>query len=381
MRFLKESANNDRGDASADAIVVSLPVSPEEATHTSPSSNSMAFFLGGIFILLLLTTIHAASEIVIPIVLAFVLKLVLQPIFRLLVKAHLPRALAAGVIIIALLSCIIGLGTLLSGPAASWGEKLPQGLPQLQERLHFLSSPMEKTQKMLVQAEDLTKGAGPKVVPVAVQGTRLSDKLFNGTQALASGLFTTVLVLFFLLAADDTFLRRLVEVLPKFRDKRQAVDISQAIEQDISSYLLTITAMNACVGIATAIVMRIFHVDDPLLWGTLAFLLNYVPIIGPMIAVVIFLLVGLLVINDFWTAFMPAAVYLLIHLIEGSAITPMLLAKRFTLNPVLVILSLVFWYWMWGFAGAILATPMLAITKIICDRIQRLSAFGHFLEG
>jgi predicted PurR-regulated permease PerM len=78
---------------------------------------------------------------------------------------------------------------------------------------------------------------------------------------------------------------------------------------------------------------------------------------------------------------MPAAFYMIIHLIESSAITPMLLARRFTLNPVLVILSLVFWYWMWGFAGAILAMPMLAITKIICDRIQRLSAFGHFLEG
>jgi predicted PurR-regulated permease PerM len=127
--------------------------------------------------------------------------------------------------------------------------------------------------------------------------------------------------------------------------------------------------------------MKIFHVDDPLLWGALAFLLNYVPIIGPLIGGVIYLLVGLLVINNFWAACMPAAFYMIIHLIESSAITPMLLARRFTLNPVLVILSLVFWYWMWGFAGAILAMPMLAITKIICDRIQRLSAFGHFLEG
>jgi len=344
-------------------------------------SNLHTVFLGGIFVLVLLTAIHTASEIVIPVVLAFVLKLVLLPVFRLLIKWHLPRILAAGIIIAALVSAFIGLGTILSGPAASWGEKLPDSYPQLQERLNFLSKPVEKTQKLLVQADDLTKGAGPKVVPVAVQGTRLSDKVFDGTQALVSGLFTTMLVLFFLLAAGDTFLRRLVEVLPRFRDKRQAVDISQAIEQDISSYLLTITSMNVCVGIATAIVMRIFQVDDPLLWGAMAFFLNYVPILGPMIGVGIFLLVGLLVIDNFWTAFMPAAMYLLIHLLEGSVITPMLLAKRFTLNPVLVILSLVFWYWMWGVAGAILAMPMLAITKIICDRIQKLSAFGHFLEG
>jgi predicted PurR-regulated permease PerM len=284
-------------------------------------------------------------------------------------------------IIFALVIGVIGLGTALSGPAASWGEKLSESLPQLQERLNFISSPVEKTQKILVEAEDITKGADPKIVPVAVEGTRLSDKIFDGTQALASGLFTTMLVLFFLLAAGDTFLRRLVEVLPRFKDKRQAVDISQAIEQDISSYLVTITTMNIGVGIGAAIVMRVFHVDNPLLWGTLAFLLNYIPILGPMIGIGIFFLVGLLVIDNFWEACMPGAMYLLIHIIEGSVITPMLLAKRFTLNPVLVILSLIFWYWMWGVTGAILAMPMLAITKIICDRIEKLAAFGHFLEG
>lgn len=356
----------------------------ETAPETSPlrlPTDSKTVFLGCIFVLVLLTVIHAASDIVIPIVLAFVLKLVLQPVMRFLRKLHLPRMFASGIIIAALVSGIIGLGTVLSGPATSWGEKLPESYPQLQERLNFLRKPVEKTQKILVKAEDITKGSGPKVMAVSMPGTRLSDKIFTGTQALASGLFTTMLVLFFLLAHGDTFLRRLVEILPRFSDKRQAVDISQQIEQDISSYLLTITIMNACVGIATALVMRIFGVDDPLLWGTLAFLLNYVPIIGPIIGIILFLLVGLLVIDDFWTAFLPATWYFIIHLIEGSAITPILVAKRFTLNPVLVILSLVFWYWMWGVAGAILAMPMLAITKIICDRIPRLAAFGHFLAG
>lgn len=362
-------------------VILPLAASPQEEVAIPSPPEAKTFFLGGIFALVLLTTIHAASEIVIPIVLAFVLKLALQPVFRFFTKCHLPHVLAAGVVIIALLCGVVGMGTLLSTPAASWGAKLPESLPQLRARLHFLSSPVEKTQKMLVQAEDMTKGSGPKVVPVAVQGKRLSDKLFDGTQAFVSGLFTTMIVLFFLLAAGDTFLRRLVEVLPRFKDKRQAVDISQAIEQDISGYLLTISAMNACVGIATTLVMWAFHIEDPLLWGTLAFLLNYVPIIGPLVGVAIFMLVGLLVVDNVWTALTPAGIYLLIHIMEGSFITPLLLAKRFTLNPVLVILSLVFWYWMWGFAGAILAMPMLAITKIICDRIQKLAAFGHFLEG
>ena len=377
MHFLKKPTNNIVEN------VVALPVSEsrEVAVYTPLPYDPKTLFLGGIFTLLLLSSIHTASEIVIPVVLAFVLKLVLQPVLRFLGKCRIPPFSASTIIIIALVSGLIGLGTILSGPSASWGEKLPKSLPQLQERLHFLSSPVEKTQKMIVQAEGLTKAPGPKVMPVSVQGTTLADRIVAGTQMLVSGFFTTMLVLFFLLASGDTFLRRLVEILPRFKDKRQAVDISQQIERDISTYLVTITAMNLVVGIATAIVMWMLNVDAPLLWGTLAFLLNYIPIIGPLIGITTFLLVGLLVIDNFWIAFLPATMYLLIHLIEGSVITPMLLAKRFTLNPVLIILSLIFWYWMWGVAGAVLAMPMLAIAKIICDRIEKLAAFGHFLEG
>jgi predicted PurR-regulated permease PerM len=116
-------------------------------------------------------------------------------------------------------------------------------------------------------------------------------------------------------------------------------------------------------------------------WGTVAFLLNYVPILGPLIGVTILVFAGLLSIETLWLAFVTAGVYVLIHVVEGETITPMLLAKRFTINPVLVILALVFWYWMWGILGAILAVPMVAVTKIVCDRIEPLAAFGHFIEG
>jgi predicted PurR-regulated permease PerM len=112
-----------------------------------------------------------------------------------------------------------------------------------------------------------------------------------------------------------------------------------------------------------------------------AFLLNYVPILGPISGALIFLLAGLLTIDTLWLALLPAGLYLGIHLIEGETITPMVLARRFTINPVLLIISLVFWFWMWGIPGAILSVPMLAITKIICDRVRPLAAFGHFLEG
>jgi predicted PurR-regulated permease PerM len=185
--------------------------------------------------------------------------------------------------------------------------------------------------------------------------------------------------LFFILVSGETFLRRLVEILPRFKIKRQVVDISQEIEDDLSIYLATITMMNSFVGVATGIVAWLCGLGDPLLWGTLAFLLNYVPILGPTMGVLIFFVAGLVTLDPLWMAFVPAGLYILIHVAEGETVTPMLLAHRFTVNPVLVMVGVFFWYWMWGVVGAILATPLLAITKIVCDRIEPLQPVGHFI--
>ncbi len=168
---------------------------------------------------------------------------------------------------------------------------------------------------------------------------------------IMDGVITTGIILFFLLISGDQFLRRLVELLPTFRQKRQAIDISQQIESDISAYLVTVSVMNLCVGVAVAVAMYFCGMSDPLLWGVLALLLNYVPILGPLVGVGIFLLAGFLSFENNLLALLPAGLYLIIHVIEGEIVTPMLLAKRFTLNPVAVILALFFWYWMWGVPG------------------------------
>lgn len=338
-------------------------------------------FLGGLFVLALLATAYVAGEIVLPMVFAFTLKLLLQPLQRILERLLIPRALAALLLILILFGTIVGLGAAISGPAAHWAARLPEGIPRLGERLSFVRAPIDALQKFLQQIENFGANGAPQGAAEPAAGAPLMATLFAGARSFASGLFTTVLFLYFLLVSGDTFLRRLVEVLPRFGAKRQAVDISQQIESDVSAYLVTITIMNAAVGVATAAVMWLTGVGDPILWGTVAFLLNYAPILGPSLGVLIFLLAGLLTIDTLWQALLPAGLYLAIHLVEGEAATPMLLARRFTRNPVLVILSLVFWFWMWGIPGAILSAPMLAIAKIICDRVRPFAALGHFLEG
>lgn len=362
-------------------VPANQPPPADAAPAPPPYPELKTVFLGGIFLLLFLTLIHAASDLVIPVVLAFILKLVFQPVQRFLEARRIPRLIAALMVVSLLIGGTAALATALSDPAGIWAEKLTDSLPKLQKRLGALIHHVESAQKIMVNAESMTQGAGPKIMPVAVQGTRLFDRLFVSTRAFFSAMFTTILLFFFLLASGDTFLRRLVEILPRFQDKRQAVDISQQIERDISRYLMTITFMNAAVGLATGLAMALCGREDAALWGAFAFMLNYVPIIGPLTGFVIFLLVGFLNNDAIGPAVLPGLLYLCIHISESSFITPLLLAKRFTLNPVLVILSLVFWYWMWGLPGAILAMPMLAITKIICDRITSLKPLGHFLEG
>ncbi len=332
------------------------------------------------FLILFVAALYVARQMVLPVVLAILLKLLLQPGVRRLERLHLPRSAAAALMIFAVFSVLGFMGTALSGPAREWAGKLPAELPRLRERLSFISGPLESFGHLTHDAELFLKpDAGAGNAPGA--GIGLSDMLLSGTTNFASGFLTTIVVLYFLLIAGDIFLRRLVEILPRFRDKRAAVTISQQIESNIAAYLMTVTAMNAAVGVLTALLMWAAGLGNPLLWGVLAFLLNYIPIIGAILCAVILLLAGLMTLEPLWLALVPAVGFLTIHIIEGQFVTPILVAKRFTLNPVVVIVSLIFWYWMWGVPGAILAVPALGMVKIICDGIRPWAAFGHLIEG
>jgi predicted PurR-regulated permease PerM len=334
-------------------------------------------FQGILCAIAVLSCLYIAQDVVLPVVLAVVLKLLLQPLVSVLERVRVPRAAGALIALGVLLSAFIGLGMLLSSPAAQWASQLPQTWPQLQRKFAFINDPVEHIQRTLDQMG----------VHLESPSTLLSNPIgivtavFSGTGSVAAHLFETLLVLFYLLVFGETFLRRLVEVLPTFANKRDAVEISLHVERDLSAYLLTITVINAAVGCATAGVMWLCDVAAPVLWGVVAFCLNFVPILGPFCGIILFLGVGLISIGPVWAALLPTALYFGIHVLEGEIVTPMLLANRFTINPVAVILSLIFWYWMWGVPGAILAVPMLAIIKIISDRLRPLRAFGHLLEG
>ncbi len=362
--------------------------------------------------LAVLYTLYFAAGIILPFVLALVLSLLLSPVARFLCdRLRLPRMVAALLLIVALFSAIGGIGYAVSVPARGWIARAPQSLPELQKKLVFLRRPIDMFEGGMQQMQHLMqqssgRGAGPEdpgqlpestsddpaakpaappapsPAPQSIsvsQGSGFGMSLLSGTRSFLGQALTLLVVLFFLLADGDALLRRFVEILPGLPEKKRAVSIATEVERNISGYLSTITLMNLFVGVANGLSVWAFGLPDPLLWGTVAFLLNYIPILGALTGVTIFFFVGLFSFSSVLWALAPSGVYLLIHILEGETITPMLLARRFTLNPLLVIMALMFWDWLWGVAGALLAVPLLAVFKILCDNIEVLTPIGHLL--
>jgi predicted PurR-regulated permease PerM len=359
----------------------SFRTAADEADDMPLPTDPRTFFLGGLFVIACLGVMHVAAEIVLPLLLALILKLLLQPFVRLLEGFHIPRVIGAILSVLLVLLAFGGTISILAGPAADWAGKLPLAIPKLKDSLRFLQDPIDAFQSMMKQIEGLTGEVGPAQQAPGMRPSSLVGALLSGSATATSGVLSTLLILFYMLVSGETLLRRMVEILPRFRDKRQAVELSLHIEHDVSLYLLTVSCINAVVGVATGCVMWACGVANPVLWGAVAFVLNFVPILGAMVGLVIFLMASVVSLGVTWWALLPVGLYFGIHVIEGELATPMFLARRFTLNPLALILALIFWYWMWGIPGAILAVPLLAITKIVCDDLRPLRAFGHLLEG
>lgn len=370
-------------DIAATPVIAPIPgpAAPPASVPGPLGWDKYSMLLFGIFTMMALAALYVVRELAVPIVLAFILNALFQPMMRLLSRVRVPRVVGALVVVLALCGLLAAVVLPLTGPAVGWFAQAPQAVQKLENWIVVLKGPMEQVAKVTAGVEKLADNAATPVIPVTVKGEGLGSMLFSGTRSAIVGLFTTMLLLFFLLIAGDMFLRRMVELLPTYSDRKQAVEISREVERNISQYLVTVSVMNLIVGVITGIAAHFCGLADPLLWGTLAFVLNYIPIIGPLVCTAILFLAGLLTFDSAWTALIPAGIYLAVHLIEADSITPMLLARRFTLNPVLIVIAIVFWYWMWGVVGAFLAVPMLASFKLVCDRVASLSAIGHFISG
>jgi predicted PurR-regulated permease PerM len=334
--------------------------------------------LTGLFVLASFYTVYFARTLILPVIVAILLSFLLAPLVRGLKKARISERMGAALVMIGL-AFLVGFGFYqLSGPAAQWMEQAPESLRRIEADLRLLQKPVEKVTEAAEQVERITTvGEAPERVEVAQPS--LTDSLFAGTRDAVAALAVVFVLLYFLLASGDLFLRKLIKVLPRFEDKKKAVQVAQRLEKQISLYLVSITLINTGLGVAVGIAMYLIGMPSPILWGVMAAAFNFVPYLGALVGISVVTLVAYVTFQDIGWAFMTGGAYLSLTALEGNFITPMLLAKRLTLNPVVVFLSLLFWLWLWGIPGGLLAVPILATFKIICDEIGPLAPIGEFL--
>ena len=335
--------------------------------------------LVGLFLLALFYTLHLAQAFFLPIVLAILLDFLLSPLVRALRRLGLPEPAGAGIVVLGLVATL-GLGIYyLAGPAARYIALAPESIERVRDKVESMRGSVAQVTEAAEQIEQVTDVGEDDATQVEIKGPSLTKQLFGGTAALLSAATVIIFLTYFLLAAGDLFLQKLVTVLPQFKDKRVAVTIFRETEAQISLYLFTTTLINLGVGVVTGIVMHLLGMPNAVLWGVVAMVLNFVPYVGAVANVVLLALAALLTFDDTGQALLVPGAFLALNLIESNLVTPMIYGNRMQLNTVALFIGLVFWWYIWGVPGAILAVPMMAAFKIACDHIESLSPIGEFL--
>jgi predicted PurR-regulated permease PerM len=335
--------------------------------------------LTGLLILAVFYTIYFMRSILLPIVLALLLSYLLRPIVRGLAKLKIPLAVSAAVILIGLL-VLVGYGiSALAAPTVAWLQKAPAGLAELQHKL----LPVKKSVAQVTQAtSEIEKLAttNAEIKTVEVKRHPISETFFTRTPEFIASAVLSLILLYFLIVYDQAFIAKLVKLLPTLSDKKTAVAIAHDIESQVSRYLFTITAINVCLGLAVGTAVGLLGLRNPLMWGVMVALLNFVPYLGALTGIICMTIGAVLSFDSLGYALIFPAVYLAFGTLEGSFITPWIMGRSLTLNPVIILLSLTFWGWMWGIVGIILAVPILAAFKIFCAHIKPMEPLAEFLS-
>jgi predicted PurR-regulated permease PerM len=333
-------------------------------------------------VLAVLYTLYFARAFLLPLAFAVLLSFFLSPLIRALGKLHIAAPAAAALLVLSFIG-VTGVAIYaLAGPVQEWVAHAPETMHKAGARLRILSRPVDQVTKAADQVERATTVEAPAKVPqVVVQGPTLAARFFGTTQALVQGAIEVVVLLYFLLAAGDFFLEKLVKVLPQLGDKRKAVSIARAIESSISTYLLTTAAINVGEGAVVALAMRALGMPTPYVWGAMVACLEFIPYVGMAVAVAVVTVAGLTTFSSLSHALAAPGILIAINFVQGNVVSPLVMSRRLTLNPVALFVGLAFWWWVWGIAGALLAVPLLAAFKILCDHVTALSPVGEFLGG
>jgi predicted PurR-regulated permease PerM len=336
-------------------------------------------------VLIVLGTIaflYLARPVVLPIVMACIGAMTLKPLIRWFSCCHIPPALSAAVVLCCLVS-VIGIGFFQLGrPALTWMNEAPQHLTELKQRAQKMFPRVARFGQVAAAVNNLgaTEEEQKKAATVELKTSGVAGTFINWTGSLLAGICEILVLLYLLLASGDLFLQKLVRVMPTLQEKKRAVDISHEVQQNLSHYLFSVSLINIGLGLAVSGGLYFMGVPKAAMWGMLVAILNFVPYFGAGVGILLLTVVGFLTFDTFWQAVLPPVWYLLLHALESNLVTPVLLGRRFTLNPAVIFASLIFWTWLWGVPGALLSVPILVSIKVVCDRIPAMSPVSELIS-
>ncbi|MGF1612174.1 MAG: AI-2E family transporter [Kiloniellales bacterium] len=362
--------------------VPSPPLEDEPSTGAASRSwQHWPIIVTLIFVLLLLYTLYFARDLVMPILLAVVLTLIFTPIVRFLARFRVPEPAAAAAIVLLLLGGVGLGGYTLSGPVAYWLEQGPRVFPEIERKLRVLKEPVKELQKASKEVEKMAsvEDDGEEIPTVVLTESVPHAEILGGIGLFLAQVVIVVGLLYFLLASGDLFLQKLVQALPTLSDKKRGVEIVRRVQSDVSTYLFTITLINCGLGVCVGLAMYAIGLPNAVLWGVLAALLNFAPYVGALLGVGMVSLVALLAFETLTPVLATGLAYLFLTTLEGQFVTPTLLGRRLTMNPVVIFVTVVFWGWMWGAVGLLIAVPLLVTFRVLCDYMEPLAPIGQFL--
>lgn len=355
---------------------------PGPLPRSGPQPERVA--LMGLFALAVLYTLYGARDLLLPIFLALLLSLLLRPVVKGLRYLRIPESLGAALVVAALMAGVAGIVYGLSEPATTWIQRGPIVLRQIEFKLGDLRESIEAARQASQQIEQIAQPDSPSTSQpdqVILRGPSLAERVLTQTQVVFAGFLITLVLLYFFLAESRHMLERLIGAMSHIEDRIHYAGLAATVQRNIASYLATVTIINTGLGVLAAGAMWLLGMPNPILWGVVAGTLNFIPYLGSAVTLSILTVVSLLSFEHLGHIAAPPLAWIVLTSIEGNFLTPMVVGRRLTLNPIGVFLAILFWGWMWGVPGALLAVPILAVFKIVCDAHKPLHGIGALLGG
>jgi len=335
----------------------------------------------GLILLVLLTIgFYFAKDLILPLLMGSLLALTLSPTVRALQRRGLAPVITATALIGLLALGIAGAVLLFGGPVSMWINDAPQLAAELRQKLQTIASSMAIVQQASSQMGQLTTGVvDPQVQRVAMEQPGLLTMAVSNVFSIVSVTLVTLVLALFLLASGDMFYVKIIDAFPRFGDKKRALRIVYGIQRSLSRYLTVVTGINLVLAVVIGLGMWAIGMPQPVVWAVLSFFVNFLPYIGPLLGAGLAAAVAIVSFDHLGQAALAPIVYLTATSIEGQFVTPVILGRRLELNTVSVFVMVVFWGWLWGIAGALMAVPFLVCLKVICDNVEALHTLGSFL--